>query len=33
MIQLVRESIDMLRNFEIRNEIERFSISDDDSNI
>jgi hypothetical protein len=29
-IQLIRESIDILRNFEIRNEIERFSVSDDE---
>ena len=29
-LQLIRESIDILRNFEIRNEIERFSVSDDE---
>lgn len=28
-LQLIRESLDILRNFEIRNEIERFSVSDE----
>lgn len=29
-LQLLRESIDILRNFEIRSEIERFSVIDDE---
>jgi len=29
-MQLLRESIDILRNFEIRSEIERFSVIDDE---